>query len=362
MNTWLTRAVGTAGLAGGFLLLSAAQAQAAPAEPELLPLADLRDGGLPLLSDLLGDARSTTTADNSLLGGLISGVEQPVVPHPAAQVLGADSAPVPSLLGAPQRSELDGGGGLLGTLTGLGRPSESPRQGISGLPGFTMLSALTGQQSTADRAAERPVASQAGRHRAKPSPTRTRTVPAQTTPRAVSPQTAPRPLSARTTPRPLPAQTTPRAVGAHRADDGPRHAARPAAPDDQRTTSGPRRHRALSDPGSDRRKAADPGSDRRASRGVAPAPGRGVAPDPGRGGGTLTDHPANGWTAAPDSPSDDGAIAVTPAPDQGFGRAPAHRATQAETPAAHPAESPARARPSTRPGERPVAGVDPDYS
>ncbi|GAB7049665.1 hypothetical protein [Catenuloplanes indicus] len=381
MNKWLTRAVGTAGLAGGFLLLTGAQAQAAPADPELLPLSDLQDGGLPLLSDLLGNAASAPAGgSDSLLGGLLGGGEmtgQTGITHPAAQFLGIDPD-------AGRRSELGGDGGLLGALTGLSRPAETPRPGLSGLPGLTMLSALTGQDAAvADRADERPVASRPGRHRAKPSPTRT-----------------------------VPAQTTPRPAGAHRADDGPRHAAVSAPGDGSRRTTasapgdGPRgtatptpddgpRGTAASAPGDSRRRTAAPapdddrraitgsGGDRRSAaapgrrtapaaapaRRTAPAaaPGRRTAPAPdaGRGGGTVTGHPADSWAGIPGSPADDNAITVTPGQDdQGFGRAPVHLAEtprhQAETP--QPAESPARARPSTRAGERPVAGLDPDYS
>ncbi|GAB7041681.1 MULTISPECIES: chromosomal replication initiator protein DnaA [Catenuloplanes] len=417
MNKWLTRAVGTAGLAGGFLLLTGAQAQAAPADPELLPLSGLQDGGLPLLSDLLGNAAAAPApagGSDTLLGGLLGGEEthgRTGFTHPAAQFLGIDSEAGPDAgPSAGRRSELGGDGGLLGALTGLSRPAESPRPGLSGLPGLTMLSALTGQDAVADRADERPVASRPGRHRAKPSPTRTRALPAQSTPRTAGAHRADDgPGHTDNGPRradggPGHTDNGPRRAdggpghtdnGPRRADGGPGHAAASAPADGPRRTTtrtpadgpnrtatrtpadGPNRtaaHVPATD--DDRRAVTRPGNDRRTTAAPAPAPGRRTAPaapgrhtapapDPGRGGGTLAGHPADAWAGVPGSPVDDSAITVTPDQDhQGFGRAPARLAEtprqQAETP--KPAESPARARPSTRAGERPVAGLDPDYS
>ncbi|MDP9798166.1 hypothetical protein J2S43_006678 [Catenuloplanes nepalensis] len=448
MNKWLSRAVGTAGVAGGFLLLTAAQAQAAQADQEVLPLSGLQDGGLPLLSDLLGNAASPAGGGtDSLLGGLLGTGDttgRAAIPHPAAQFLGVDSDAGP-------RSELGGDGGLLGALTGLNRPAESPRPGLSGqgLPGLTMLSALTGQNTAADRAGERPVAAQPGRHRAKPSPTRTRALPAQSAPHATGAHRAddgPRHAAATDdSPRVITPDVSPRRINA--TDDGPRRGTadsprRATGPDDsprratddsprriaddsprRATDNSPRRiaddspRRATDDSprriaddsprratdnsprriaddsprratdNSPRRVADDsprrvatpaPGGSRRTV--TAPNTGRRSAPDPGRGGGTVAGHPADTWTAPPAapltapptastaSPSDDGAITVTPGrDDQGFGRAPAHlaespqaAADQAESP--RPAPSSTRERPAPRAGDRPVAGPDPDYS
>ncbi|WP_033342378.1 hypothetical protein [Catenuloplanes japonicus] len=577
MNKWLTRAVGTAGLAGGFLLLTAAQAQAADREllpaDDLLPLSGLQDnGGLPLLSDLLGSAKSPTGADllgpsgsglfgtGGPLGGSASGLfddegpaagllgdnglsglfgggqkaaghhtasprpaakpgsrpahrpaskpasapasgatsapasgatsaspsrptsgpvsapaagqasgpvsapgsgpasapgskpasgpasgpvsgpaagaadapgaapiiadapdDQPssavqgLIPNPAAQFLGIDADYMPALIGntlAAQRPELFGGsgdgGGLLGALTGQSRPSETPAQGLSALPGLNMLSALTGRPTTS-RAAERPVASRAnGRPTAaRPvgeRPTRATGVrPAGTRAAGEQPaqaQTAAeRPTAVRAnTARPFGERpTTTRAAGERPAAG--RVADRPV------TTTLPGRHRAKPAP------VTRPLPAQTAPRGsgahrAGEAPRRGLSPDPGRGGGRLAGHPANTWSAV--TPSDDGAIVVTPDSDQGFGSSPAHRAPQADSPRAsqadsprasqadsprasqadsprashgvpqqtapvvspqaespHPAESPddssTRDRPEERPGERPVAGPDPDY-